>query len=73
MAEALGWARAVEHPFTLAFACHFAATFHEARHEPDAARTLADEAVGCRASMVLRSSRASSRSIAGGKRTTRSP
>jgi predicted ATPase len=45
MRVALEWARGSDHPFTLAFACHFAATFHEIRREVDAAKLLADEAV----------------------------
>jgi DNA-binding winged helix-turn-helix (wHTH) protein/predicted ATPase len=45
MGEALEWARAASHPFTLAFACHFAAAFHECRRDAEAARPLADEAV----------------------------
>ena len=45
MREALDWARAIDHPLTLAFACHFAASFHESRGDADTARPLADEAV----------------------------
>ena len=45
MGEALAWARAAAHPFTLAFACHFAAAFHECRRDAATARPLADEAV----------------------------
>jgi predicted ATPase len=45
MREALEWARATEHPFTLAFACHFAASFHEVRRDVEAAKDLAAEAV----------------------------
>jgi adenylate cyclase len=45
MAEALAWARAVDHPFTLAYANSFAAIFHASRHEPDAAKPLAEEAM----------------------------
>jgi adenylate cyclase len=45
MRQALDWARAAEHPFTLAFACHFAASFFECRRDVDAARAFADEAV----------------------------
>lgn len=43
MQTALDWARAAEHPFTLAFACHFAASFYECRREADVARVLAEE------------------------------
>jgi DNA-binding winged helix-turn-helix (wHTH) protein/predicted ATPase len=45
MRLALDWARASDHPFTLAFACNFAATFHEVRHEVDEATALAREGV----------------------------
>jgi DNA-binding winged helix-turn-helix (wHTH) protein/predicted ATPase len=45
MRQALDWARAAEHPFTLAFVCHFAASFSECRRDVDAARTFADEAI----------------------------
>src|SRR5262249_52299291 len=45
MQQALEWARAADHPFTLAFACHFAASFHECRRDVEAARELADEAI----------------------------
>src|SRR5262245_13633732 len=45
MREALDWARATDHPFTLAFACHFAASLHEARRDVEAARELAEEAI----------------------------
>jgi predicted ATPase len=44
MRDALVWARAAEHPFTLTFACHFAASFHEARRDVEAVRAFADEA-----------------------------
>src|SRR5262249_61292866 len=40
MRDALDWARAEAHPFTLAFAYHFAASFHECRREMDAVREL---------------------------------
>ena len=45
MREALDWARAGNHPFTLAFACHFSATFHQVRREVDTAQALAAEGV----------------------------
>jgi adenylate cyclase len=44
MADALTWARDADHPFTLAYACHFAASFHECRRDPEAARAVAEEA-----------------------------
>ena len=47
MRQALDWARATDHPFTLAFVGHFAASFHEARRDVEAARQHADEAVRC--------------------------
>jgi predicted ATPase len=45
MAQALDWARAGNHPFTLAFACHFSATFHQVRREVETAQALAAEGV----------------------------
>jgi predicted ATPase len=45
MRDALDWARAAAHPFTLAFACHFAATFYECRRDVETGHALADEAV----------------------------
>ena len=45
MRKALDWARAANHPLTLAYACHFAASFHEARRDVDAAKAFADEAI----------------------------
>jgi DNA-binding winged helix-turn-helix (wHTH) protein/predicted ATPase len=45
MRLALDWARDAHHPFTLAFACHFAATFYEVRREVEAATALAREGV----------------------------
>ena len=44
MRDALSLAHAVDHPFTLGFACHYAATFHCCRHERDPVRELVDEA-----------------------------
>jgi predicted ATPase len=45
MRQALDWARAACHPFTLAYACNFAASFYECRRDPEAARVLGEEAV----------------------------
>jgi predicted ATPase len=45
MQQALGWARSICHPFTLAFACHFAASFHQCRREVQAVRELGDEGI----------------------------
>jgi predicted ATPase/DNA-binding winged helix-turn-helix (wHTH) protein len=44
MREALTLARSLAHPFTLAYACHFAAGFHLSRGEREAAQALEDEA-----------------------------
>src|SRR5262249_12477662 len=44
MREAVESARALEHPFSLAYACHFAAGFHRFRGERQAARELEDAA-----------------------------
>jgi predicted ATPase len=40
MREALDWAGSIDHPLSLAFACHFAATFHQCRRETDVVREL---------------------------------
>jgi predicted ATPase len=45
MREALALARSLDHPFSVAYACHFAASFHLYRREPDAVRELEDEAL----------------------------
>jgi len=45
MQQALDWARTADHPFTLTFACHFAASLHECRRDVEAARELVDEAI----------------------------
>src|SRR5262249_24376880 len=45
MREGLAWARASAHPFTLAFACHYATEFHQARREVHAVEELADAAI----------------------------
>jgi len=45
MREGLAWARASAHPFTLAFACHYATAFHQARREFHAVQELADAAI----------------------------
>jgi predicted ATPase len=45
MREALRSARALEHPFSAAYACHFAAAFYQCRREPDTVRELEDEAL----------------------------
>ncbi|MEW6273065.1 MAG: hypothetical protein AB1689_27620, partial [Thermodesulfobacteriota bacterium] len=42
MQDALAWARAISHPFTEAFVCHFGAAFHECRGEVEAVEELAD-------------------------------
>jgi predicted ATPase/DNA-binding winged helix-turn-helix (wHTH) protein len=42
MQEALALARSLDHPFTLAHACRFAATFHLSRGERDAVREHVD-------------------------------
>jgi tetratricopeptide (TPR) repeat protein len=43
--EALGLARSIGHPFSVAYACHFAAGFHLLRREPDTVPALEDEAL----------------------------
>jgi predicted ATPase len=45
MRQALDWARTGNHPFTLAFACHFSATFHQVRRDVETAQALAAEGV----------------------------
>jgi predicted ATPase/DNA-binding winged helix-turn-helix (wHTH) protein len=45
MRDALALARSLEHPFSAAYACHFAAGFHLHRREPDAVQALEDEAL----------------------------
>ena len=45
MREAHGRARALGHPFSVAYACHFAAGFHLYRGERGAAQALEDEAL----------------------------
>jgi len=40
MEEALALARSLAHPFSLAYACHFAAGFHQWRREPQAVEDL---------------------------------
>jgi DNA-binding winged helix-turn-helix (wHTH) protein/predicted ATPase len=45
MQQALTWARSISHPFTLAFACHFAAAFHQCRREVPAVRELGEAGI----------------------------
>src|SRR5262249_20745232 len=45
MRAGIAWARASAHPFTLAFACHYATAFHQARREVHAVAELADPAI----------------------------
>jgi predicted ATPase len=45
MREALSLGRSLAHPFSLTYACHFAAGFHQCRGERDAVQALEDEAV----------------------------
>jgi predicted ATPase len=45
MRDALARARALEHPYTLAFACHFIASFHACRGEVEAVRELEGEPI----------------------------
>lgn len=45
MREALGLARSIGHPFSVAYACHFGAGFHVLRREPAAMQALEDEAL----------------------------
>ena len=45
MREALALARSLDHPFSVAYACHFAAGFHLCRRERDAAQELENEAL----------------------------
>ena len=45
MREALAMARSLGHPFSVTYACHFAAGFHLYRKERDAVRELEDEAL----------------------------
>jgi predicted ATPase len=44
MGEAVALARSLAHPFNLAYACHFAAAFHDSRGECAAARALEAQA-----------------------------
>ena len=44
MREALALARSLDHPFSLAYACHFAAGFHQCRGERDAVQEMEDQA-----------------------------
>lgn len=53
MGDALARARTLEHPYSLAFACHFAASFHECRGEVDAVRALEQEPIVCSTSPDL--------------------
>jgi predicted ATPase len=43
MREALALARSLDHPFSVVYACHFAAGFHLRRREHEAVRELEDE------------------------------
>jgi len=43
MREALALARSLDHPFSVAYACHFAAGFHLCRREREAVQELEDE------------------------------
>ena len=45
MREALALARSLGHPFSVVYACHFAASFHLYRRERDAVQELEDEAL----------------------------
>jgi predicted ATPase/DNA-binding winged helix-turn-helix (wHTH) protein len=45
MGDALGLARSLGHPFSAAYACHFAAVLHLCRREPEAVMELEDEAL----------------------------
>jgi predicted ATPase len=45
MREALALARSLDHPFSVVYACHFAASFHLYRRERDAVQELEDEAL----------------------------
>jgi predicted ATPase len=45
MGEALALARSLGHPFSVVYACHFAAGFHLHRKEREAVRELEDEAL----------------------------
>jgi DNA-binding winged helix-turn-helix (wHTH) protein/predicted ATPase len=47
MHRALAWARSISHPFTLAFACHIAAVFHQCRRESPAVEELGDAGIAC--------------------------
>jgi predicted ATPase/DNA-binding winged helix-turn-helix (wHTH) protein len=42
MRECLDYARAIDHPLSLAMACNFAATFYQYRREPDVVQQLED-------------------------------
>jgi DNA-binding winged helix-turn-helix (wHTH) protein/predicted ATPase len=44
MRDALALARSLDHPFSMAYACHFAAGFHQCRSERDAVQELEDQA-----------------------------
>ena len=45
MREALALARSLDHPFSVVYACHFAAGFHLCRREREAVQELEDEAL----------------------------
>jgi DNA-binding winged helix-turn-helix (wHTH) protein/predicted ATPase len=45
MREALALARSLDHPFSVVYACHFAASFHLYRRERDAVQELEDESL----------------------------
>ncbi|HEV8150540.1 MAG TPA: AAA family ATPase, partial [Gemmatimonadales bacterium] len=45
MREALALARSLGHPFSVVYACHFAASFHLCRREREAVQELEDEAL----------------------------
>ena len=45
MREALALARSLDHPFSVVYACHFAAGFHLYRREREAVQELEDEAL----------------------------
>ena len=47
MRGALELARSLDHPFTTAYVCHFAAGFHQMRGERAAVSELEDEALAC--------------------------
>ena len=45
MREALALARSLDHPFSVVYACHFAASFHLYRREREAVQELEDESL----------------------------